>query len=137
MGRPMMPRMLALSIKQPLAWLVVHGYKGVENRSWRTKFRGRLLVHASKTFDMDWYLLARDELLSDEDRQDLPRPEEFERGGIVGSVEIVDCVKDIPHPWAKKDNYQFVLKNPRPCKFYPEKGKLGLFEVKWRGSGDA
>ena len=40
--------MKALSIRQPWAWLIVHGRKDIENRSWRTKFRGRFLVHAAQ-----------------------------------------------------------------------------------------
>ena len=38
----------ALSIRQPWAWLIVNGFKDVENRNWRTHWRGRLLIHASK-----------------------------------------------------------------------------------------
>lgn len=37
--------MKALSIQQPWAWLIVNGYKDVENRDWNTKFRGRFYVH--------------------------------------------------------------------------------------------
>jgi len=40
--------MKAISIRQPWAWLIVNGYKDIENRSWPTKFRGRVLIHASK-----------------------------------------------------------------------------------------
>lgn len=45
----------ALSIKQPWAWLIVHGIKDIENRHWRTKFHGRFFVHASKSFDVSGY----------------------------------------------------------------------------------
>jgi hypothetical protein len=45
--------MKALSIRQPWAWLIVHGVKDVENRTWRTNFRGRFLVHAGMRFDED------------------------------------------------------------------------------------
>ena len=38
----------ALSIRQPWAWLIVNGYKDIENRDWPTKFRGRMLVHAPR-----------------------------------------------------------------------------------------
>jgi hypothetical protein len=31
----------ALSVRQPWAWLIVNGYKDVENRSWTTHYRGR------------------------------------------------------------------------------------------------
>lgn len=40
--------MKALSIKQPWAHLIVSGVKDVENRSWKTNYRGRIFVHASK-----------------------------------------------------------------------------------------
>ncbi len=45
--------MKALNIRQPRAHLIVHGHKDVENRSWPTKFRGRVYVHAGKRFDVE------------------------------------------------------------------------------------
>ena len=39
--------MKVLSILQPWASLVVHGHKRIETRSWNTKYRGELLIHAS------------------------------------------------------------------------------------------
>ena len=39
--------MLALSIRQPWAWLILRAGKDVENRDWSTKVRGRVLIHAS------------------------------------------------------------------------------------------
>ena len=32
--------MKALSIRQPWSWLILHGGKDIENRSWRTNVRG-------------------------------------------------------------------------------------------------
>mgnify|MGYP001114609934 CR=1 FL=1 len=40
--------MKALSIRQPWAWLIVHAGKNIENRSWRSHYHGRFLVHAAK-----------------------------------------------------------------------------------------
>ena len=40
--------MKALSIRQPWAWLIVNGYKDIENRTWSTDFRGRVYVHAGR-----------------------------------------------------------------------------------------
>ncbi len=40
--------MQALSVRQPWAWLIVAGYKDVENRGWATKYRGRILIHAGR-----------------------------------------------------------------------------------------
>lgn len=39
--------MKALSIKQPWASLIAQGIKDIENRTWKTKFRGRIFIHAS------------------------------------------------------------------------------------------
>jgi hypothetical protein len=39
--------MKTLSIKQPFAELICRGIKTIENRSWDTKYRGKLLIHAS------------------------------------------------------------------------------------------
>ena len=68
--------MKALSIRQPWAWLIVHGHKDIENRTWTTSFRGRLLVHAGKSFDKEGYRWV-------ESHMDvaMPKPEQFERGG--------------------------------------------------------
>jgi len=43
--------MKALSIRQPWAWLLVEGFKDIENRTWKTNYRGSFLIHASKQFD--------------------------------------------------------------------------------------
>lgn len=40
--------MKALSIRQPWAWMILHAGKDIENREWPTRFRGRVLIHASK-----------------------------------------------------------------------------------------
>jgi hypothetical protein len=73
----------ALSLKQPWATLLVHGLKTVEVRSWPTRQRGRVLIHAARLPD--------------------PRPEAWARlppellpaaqlaGGIVGVGEVLDC----------------------------------------------
>ena len=39
--------MKAISIRQPYASFVFAGIKTVENRTWKTEHRGRLLIHAS------------------------------------------------------------------------------------------
>jgi hypothetical protein len=39
--------MKVLVVRQPWAWLIVNGHKDIENRSWRTRYRGTLLIQAS------------------------------------------------------------------------------------------
>jgi hypothetical protein len=39
--------MKTLSIRQPYASLICRGIKTIENRSWDTTYRGKLLIHSS------------------------------------------------------------------------------------------
>lgn len=39
--------MKTLSIRQPFASLICRGIKTIENRTWKTDYRGKLLIHAS------------------------------------------------------------------------------------------
>lgn len=118
--------MKALSIRQPWAWLIVNGHKDIENRQWRTHFRGKIYVHASKGMTRDEYESARD--IAEEQGVELPPFDKLERGGIVGTVEIVDCVDEDPSPWFFGE-YGFLLKNPAVLPFRPLSGKLGFFPV--------
>ena len=47
--------MKALSIRQPWAWLILNAGKDIENRSWYTSVRGRVLIHASKGMTLAEY----------------------------------------------------------------------------------
>ncbi len=115
--------MKALSIKQPWAWLIIHGGKDVENRTWPTKFRGEFLVHASQSVDADAY----HHLL----KQGIKSPPyvELERGKIIGSVELIDCDPLYNSYWKQSGSYGFVLRNPKPCRPVQYKGQLNFFEV--------
>jgi len=48
-------------------------------------------------------------------------------GGIVGEVDIVDCVTESESPWFFGD-YGFVLANPKPMPLQPCKGALKFFD---------
>ena len=127
----------ALSIRQPWAWAIVHAGKDIENRSWPTRFRGLVLIHAGvyapKADDVDefnsvFHLAVTD---ASERKRICPKWTEalsFERGGIVGIAEIVGCVTTSSSPWFFGP-YGFVLRNARPLPFHPCKGRLGFFDV--------
>ncbi len=119
----------ALSIRQPWAWLILWAGKDIENRSRRFNFRGRFLVHASGGMTRNEYLAV---LLFLQQRG-LPVPEglvfeDLKRGGIVGSVELVDCLEASESPWYMGQK-ALVLKDPEPLPFIPCSGRLGLFDV--------
>jgi hypothetical protein len=122
--------MKALSIRQPWAWMIVHGWKDVENRDWPTRVRGRILVHASKGMTRDEYdeAVAVARGVPGLDMGKLPTFGAIERGGIIGSVEIVDCCTGLSNPWFF-GRYGFILRNPKVLPFRPYRGQLGFFEV--------
>lgn len=118
---------IALSIRQPWAWLIVNGYKDVENRTWRTGFRGRFLVHAAKKFDQAGYEQAA-EMLKTAAGIVLPSREQFEYGGIIGVAQVDDCVTKYGSIWFTGP-FGMVLSGAAPLPFQPLTGKLNFFKV--------
>lgn len=120
--------MLALSIRQPWATLILNAGKDIENRGWPTKVRGRILIHAAKgctRFELEGALDFAEEACGTRYTADLKT---IARGGIVGSVEIVDCVTASSSPWFM-GRFGFVLRDPHPLPFLPWKGQLRFFDV--------
>lgn len=121
----------ALSIRQPWASLIVHGYKDIESRDWSTSFRGQLLVYAGLTMTRAYYEKITEELsnASMQSAGRLPAYEELPRGGLVGWTRIVDCVEQSPSQWRKEGSSGSVLRESRPIPFAPWKGRLQFFNV--------
>ena len=117
--------MKVISIRQPWAWAIIHAGKDIENRSWPTKFRGRVLVHASKFSSKKAFAEAFDFICPIVDIRNLNVW--CRTGGIIGSVEIVDCALVSNSPWFIGPR-GFVLRYPRPLPFTPCTGALGLFD---------
>jgi hypothetical protein len=121
--------MKALSIRQPWAWLIVNGYKDIENRNWRTKYRGPVLIHAAQKMRLEDYYQAQ-EIAKSLGVRKFPSVNTLMRdfsGGIVGIATITDCVDESPSPWFFGFN-GFVLADARPLTFTPLKGRLSFFE---------
>lgn len=121
---------LALSVRQPWAWAIIYAGKDVENRSWQAtnhglNRRGRIAMHAAKGMTESEYTTAR-EFIWREFGIACPEPAALLRGGIIGSVEVVDVVKKHDSPWFFGPR-GLVLKDPRPCEFIPAVGALGYF----------
>ncbi len=124
--------MKALSIRQPWAWLILHAGKDIENRQWAAHHRGELLVHAAKGMTREEYWDACAFVATSPAIEawlpKIPPAGQLERGGVVGVVELVDCVRASTSPWFVGE-YGFVLRNPRPAPFRPLRGELGFFRV--------
>ncbi len=96
--------MKCITVKPVWADLIAVGIKTVENRSWRTRHRGPLLIHAAKP-----------------------------TGAIVALVDLVDCVpvKDAPPGPFTKGPWCWVLANVRRLNPVAWRGRQKLFDVPW------
>lgn len=113
--------MKALTIRQPWAWAIMAGLKDVENRSWPTKVRGEILIHAAGKTDPRGF-----EFLN---AQGILHPEAYPLGALLGTVTLADCVTESPSAWWIGP-HGFILKDPRrPEKPVKLAGRLGFFEV--------
>ena len=127
-ARPSYPD-VALSVRQPWAWLILHGGKDIENRTWTTRHRGPTAIHASQGMTRAEYENA---VFSVEHQVDptladaIPPAHELERGGIVGAVEIVGCVDESDSQWFSGP-FGFVMQNRTPLDFVPCRGALKMF----------
>ena len=110
--------MRALTIRQPWASLIICGEKDVENRTWTTRYRGPLAVHAGYRADHDLQPWQQDIV---ERLNTLPR------GAIIGIVDLRDIVSDSSSRWAETGHYHWVLTNQRPIEPVPMRGRLGLW----------
>lgn len=122
--------MKALSVRQPWAWLLIHGGKDIENRDWHTKYRGPLAIHASKSMTRDEYFDAVE--LARKFDPDLvrrmPRRDELIKGAVIGTVYLRDCVTVSPSPWFF-GIYGFEVDTPVQIEPVYVNGKLGLWEL--------
>jgi hypothetical protein len=119
---------IALSVRQPWAWLICHGGKGIENRTWPTRFRGRFLVHAAKGMTLAEYEACQIFVdgFDSELAASIPDPGDLDRGGIVGAATLVLCVRSSASEWFCGP-WGFVLSEVAPLPFRPCKGALGFF----------
>lgn len=120
----------ALSIRQPWATSILNG-KDVENRAWATRFRGRFLIHASKTLDPEtieaWRLFVSDLPEGAIAWAKVQKIGQLPLGGIIGVAELVDCVQAHSSPWFTGE-YGFVLRNVAAVPFIPCRGMPGFFK---------
>ncbi|HUZ20619.1 MAG TPA: ASCH domain-containing protein [Acidimicrobiales bacterium] len=107
--------MKALTVRQPWASLIVAGGKSVENRTWQTNYRGRLIIHAGAKVDRA-AMAEHGHLV-----------EAYPAGAIIGTVRLVDCVRDSASPWAEAGAWHWVLADAEPCEPISCRGRLGLW----------
>ena len=123
--------MKVLTLRQPWATLVAEGVKKYEFRSWKTKYRGKILIHAGVGIDKD----------------DMKKYEnmnlEFPSRRIVAIVEIEDCLElteelnkkiiaenNIAYGNKVRTGYAWKLNNIKKVDYNKEvNGHLGLWNI--------
>lgn len=121
--------MKVLTIREPWASLIITGYKTYEFRSWKTNYRGKILIHSGLNIENDMLDRFKDYNL------------DYVKGAIIGEADLIDCIlvdkefnnklrKIDPIVYSKSNHtetYAWKLDN---IKKYDEvvyiKGKLGL-----------
>jgi hypothetical protein len=101
--------MKTLTIKQPWASLIAHGIKDIENRSWKTNYRGRILIHAGaiqvKTKNISF---PSNDVWFQNVPKEVRKQAFFNENivsAIIGEVDIVDCVINHDSIWAEQMEY--------------------------------
>jgi hypothetical protein len=127
-----------LSIRQPWAALIALGRKTIEIRTWKTSFRGPVLIHAAKLIDerpeaWQWIRTADEAALA------------AARGGFIASATVHDCLVYAAPDRFRDDRlrhlndpdwfrppvmYGFVFEEVRQMPFLPYKGQTLFFPVK-------
>ena len=87
--------MKTLTLLQPWASLVACGQKRIETRSWRTKYRGPMLIHSSGRLTPEARALVTCEPFATVLRAACPSfvtyPESMFQGCLVAKCELVRC----------------------------------------------
>jgi hypothetical protein len=119
--------MKALSIKPPWIELIVEGRKTIETRTWRTGYRGPIVLCSSRSID-----------------QVAARHFGYNNGGVkrlmplghaLAIAELIDCrtMNELDVALARcpfhPSLYSWVLARIQPLEPFPVRGRLGLFEV--------
>lgn len=72
--------MKVLTIKEPWASLIISGYKEYEFRSWKTNYRGKILIHSGLSLERDNALKFKDYNLN------------YGNGEIIVEAILTDCI---------------------------------------------
>ncbi len=120
--------MKALNVRQPWAWMIACGYKTIETRTWSTKYRGDILIVASKKRMSKVTEKAFIENTG-------YRLFEIEYGAGICVADLFDCriMTGEDEPLACCDLYKgafaWYLRNIRHISPFPVKGRLGLYDI--------
>lgn len=123
--------MKIITLKQPWATLVAEGIKNIEFRSWKTNYRGKILIHAGIGIDKE--AMKKYEYLGFE----------YPTGYIIAETEIIDCLylddelneyiisqNNIAYGSKYRTGYAWILSNTKKINSNIKiKGQLGIWNI--------
>jgi len=123
--------MKIITLKQPWATLIAEGYKKYEFRSWKTSYRGDILIHAGGGVDK--------EAIEKFSSLNLIYP----KYRVLAKVQLVDCIEitddnykkinqenEFVYGNKKREGYAWKITNIKKINSNKEiKGKLGLWNI--------
>ena len=131
--------MKVLTIQEPYATFIMKGIKTIETRSWKTKYKGEIYIHAGKSKKF-LKKISNNQVLKLLENIDL------NYGNIICKAKLVDCIymtEEFIDNIKNKNNYEYILgeyevgryawilKNVKVLnKPIPTKGKLNLWNYK-------
>lgn len=120
---------LALSVRQPWAWAIIHGGKVIENRSLGSiragnMKPGKICIHAAAGMKEDEYRYAHWRLAKH--GVACPRPDHLIRSAIIGTVEVTEVVTASRSEWFGGEA-GLALQDPQAIDPIPARGALGYF----------
>lgn len=129
--------MKTLTIKQPWASLIALGEKKIETRSWRTKYRGPLLIHAGKTIDKEAF--CRETIKSTLAKYGILELEDLPTGCIIAKANLSDVYRvekvDHENKYAyimNKEGYIFTLAQGKEYDFGGYIAEPGKYRYGWK-----
>lgn len=105
--------MKVLSLTEPYATLIANGQKCIETRSWKTKYRGELYIHASAT-------KIPESTLENEKLMDLIKNKPLNYGHIICKCNLVDCIY-------MTEEYVHEMKEKNPQEYLCGEYKVGRY----------
>lgn len=129
--------MKVITIKQPFASLIAAGIKCYEFRTWKTKYRGEILIHAGKGINKKAMEKYKDYNL------------DYPSSAIIAKANLTDCIfiDDNARAMLKKENdviyssvindkewvgYGFKLEDVKRIDEIPINGKLSLWDYDYK-----
>lgn len=144
--------MKVISIWQPWASLIVHGFKSIETRSWaapKSLIKETIGIAATKLVRPEQRIAAQDpEFLRFYEKTGMPDLDQLPHGAVLGTAVLNSCdviteedLEDITEEeqafgWYTPGRYAWRLRYAKPFDYpRPARGAQGIWE--WRGEAAA